>query len=59
LLTGIVVVGGAGRLLSLLTIGPPSPVMVAALGMELVITPCLALWQHRVACERETNGGTD
>ena len=49
LLTGIVVVGGLGRLLSLLSIGSPSPVMMAALGMELLVTPCLGLWQHRVA----------
>ncbi len=49
LLTGLVVVGGIGRLLSLLSIGAPSPVMVAALGMELVVTPGLALWQYRIA----------
>ena len=51
LLTGIVVLGGIGRLLSLLSIGPPSPTMIAALVMELVVTPCLALWQHRVALQ--------
>jgi hypothetical protein len=49
LLTGIVVLGGIGRLLSLAAIGAPSPAMAAALVMELVVTPCLALWQHRVA----------
>ena len=49
LLTGVVVVGGFGRLLSLLSIGAPSLVMVAALGMELLVTPGLALWQYRVA----------
>jgi hypothetical protein len=49
LLTCIVVTGGAGRLLSLLSIGPPSPAMVAALAMELLVTPGLALWQHRIA----------
>jgi hypothetical protein len=49
LLTCIVVVGGIGRLLSLLAIGPQSPAMIAALGMELLVTPGLALWQHRVA----------
>jgi hypothetical protein len=59
LLTGIVVMGGLGRLLSLLAIGPPSPVMIAALGMELLVTPCLAMWHHQVARsirERETAG---
>jgi hypothetical protein len=49
LLTAIVVVGGCGRLLSLLAIGSPSPVMLGALVMELAITPGLAVWQHRVA----------
>ena len=50
LLTGIVMLGGIGRLVSLLSIGPPSPAMEAALVMELLVTPGLALWQHRVAC---------
>jgi hypothetical protein len=49
LLTGIVVLGGIGRLLALLTIGLPSPSMAAALVLELVITPGLALWQRRIA----------
>lgn len=49
LLTGIVVAGGVGRLMSLLAIGPSSAAMVAALGMELLVTPMLALWQWRVA----------
>jgi Domain of unknown function (DUF4345) len=49
LLTGIVVLGGLGRLLSALSIGLPSPPMAAALVMELVVTPALALWQLRVA----------
>lgn len=49
LLTGLVVVGGLGRLISLLAIGTPSAVMIAALGMELLVTPGLALWQRRVA----------
>jgi hypothetical protein len=49
LLTGIVVVGGCGRLLSLLLRGLPDKPMLAALVMELGVTPCLALWQARVA----------
>ena len=59
LLTCIVVVGGIGRLLGLLVIGPTSPVMLAALVMELIVTPGLALWQRRVAHsigEREMGG---
>ena len=53
LLTCIVVVGGVGRLLSLLAIGVPSPVMLAALAMELLVTPGLALWQRRIARNTE------
>jgi hypothetical protein len=49
LLCTIVVLGGLGRLLSLLLDGVPSPVMLAALAMELVVTPLLTLWQLRVA----------
>jgi hypothetical protein len=49
LLTVIVGVGGVGRLLALVTAGPPSGSMLAALTMELVITPALALWQYRVS----------
>ena len=49
LLTFIVVVGGIGRLVSLLAAGPPSSTMIAALGMELLVTPGLAIWQCRMA----------
>jgi hypothetical protein len=49
LLTGIVVLGGIGRLVSLLSVGPPSASMKAALVMELLVTPALALWQRRIA----------
>jgi hypothetical protein len=48
-LTGIVVLGGVGRLLSLLLRGAPDTPMLAALAMELVVTPGLALWQARIA----------
>jgi len=49
LLTAIVVLGGLGRLFSLLLRGVPDRPMLAALVMELVVTPCLALWQARIA----------
>jgi hypothetical protein len=45
LLTGIVIVGGIGRLISVVAIGPA---MLAALAMELLVTPALACWQWRV-----------
>lgn len=49
LLTIIVFIGGLGRMTALITIGVPDPSMLFGLGMELVITPLLALWQYRVA----------
>jgi hypothetical protein len=49
LLGGIVVLGGVGRLLSLLTRGVPSSAAIGALAMELVVTPLITLWQLRIA----------
>lgn len=49
LLTGLVVLGGLGRLLSLLTTGAPSWPHLAGLGLELGVTPLLALWQARLS----------
>lgn len=51
LLGFIVMVGGLGRLLSLVLDGPPSAVMLFALLMELVVTPLLTFWQWRVSRE--------
>jgi len=48
LLTIIVVLGGLARLAGLLITGLPSLTMLAALAMELVVTPVLCLWQIRV-----------
>ncbi|MGI4746733.1 MAG: DUF4345 domain-containing protein [Janthinobacterium lividum] len=49
LLTAIVVIGGLGRLIGLLTIGVPPPSMLLGLAMELVVTPGLCWWQYRIA----------
>ena len=49
LLTGIVVCGGLARALGIVLGGVPSRVMLAALAMELVVTPLLCLWQGRVS----------
>ena len=51
LLTGIVVIGGIGRLVPALLAGAPSAITIAALAMELLVTPGLALWQRRIARE--------
>lgn len=49
LLTGIVVMGGLARLLSVVLAGAAGLDMTLALAMELVVTPALAVWQARVA----------
>ncbi|MDR3509624.1 MAG: DUF4345 domain-containing protein [Caulobacteraceae bacterium] len=49
LLTLIVVTGGFFRGLGMLITGPSDPWMLAALGMEVVVSPALYLWQGRVA----------
>ena len=49
ILTFVVVIGGFCRAMGLLANGFPGPLMTAALGMELIVTPALYLWQSRVA----------
>lgn len=49
LLTLVVVCGGFFRAMGLLITGPGDPWMLAALVMELIVTPALYLWQGRVA----------
>jgi hypothetical protein len=49
LLTSIVVTGGMARLWGFFASGIPSHTMIFAIGMELVVTPSLCLWQQRVA----------
>lgn len=53
LLTAIVVAGGLGRLWALLARGYPDTPMVAALVMELGVTPALCVWQTRLARSAE------
>ncbi len=54
LLTALVVTGGVGRMISLLTIGVPSPPMLFGLVMELGVTPALCFWQSRVASNQRS-----
>jgi hypothetical protein len=49
MLTGLVVIGGLGRVVSLLVVGVPTGISLAALAMELGVTPTLCLWQARVS----------
>jgi hypothetical protein len=49
LLTAIVLTGGIGRLLGVLLTGTLDKTVLFALVMELVVTPTLCVWQHRVA----------
>lgn len=53
LLGAIVVLGGIGRLLSLLEVGLPGAGHLFGLVMELVVVPLLMLWQARVARRSE------
>ena len=48
LLTFLVAIGGACRLLGVLLGDPLSPQVIGALVMELGITPALCLWQSRL-----------
>lgn len=48
-LTVIVFIGGLARLSALLVHGDASPATLAGLGMELVVTPALCLWQAKLA----------
>ncbi|MCJ2080119.1 DUF4345 domain-containing protein [Methylobacterium sp. J-090] len=48
-LTLVVALGGLARLLGLALTGLPSLTMMAALVVELAVTPLLCLWQARVA----------
>lgn len=48
LLTSLVFVGGLARLMAVIFTGLPSLPMILAIGMELVVTPLLCLWQGRI-----------
>lgn len=45
----LIVAGGAGRLVSMLTIGIPATPHIVGLVLELVVVPMLVLWQTRVS----------
>lgn len=49
LLTAIVFLGGVMRLIGIWTHAAPGPAMFFGLGMELVVTPAICLWQGRLA----------
>ena len=49
LLTLLVFIGGLARFLGMMMTGLPSLYMIGALGLELVVTPLLCLWQWRIA----------
>ena len=55
ILTALVVIGGVARLSAAMAVGMPSLPMILAIGMELVITPLLCIWQARIAGQYEGN----
>lgn len=48
LLTALVITGGLARLYALVRFGLPAIGMMTGLVMELLVTPCLAIWRERV-----------
>lgn len=56
LLTAIVFLGGLMRLAGIWTHAAPGPAMFFGLGMELVVTPAICLWQGRVAARLGAGG---
>ena len=48
-IAALVVIGGLARLGGLVAHGTPGPGHVIGLGLELVVTPLLVLWQARLA----------
>ena len=56
LLTALVVIGGIGRLISLVFVGVPPGPMLFGVVMELAITPGLCLWQGVVASKGRGEG---
>ena len=57
--TLVVALGGLARLLGLALTGLPSLVMMAALAVELGVTPLLCLWQARVAARSTETAGPE
>ena len=47
-LTAIVLIGGLARFFAVVCCGTPPAAMLAALAMELGVTPCLAIWRERL-----------
>lgn len=56
LLTTLVVIGGLARLLGLALGDPATPMVAAALAMELIVTPLICLWQTRLSSSQELPG---
>jgi Domain of unknown function (DUF4345) len=59
LLTALVVTGGLFRIAGFMSGSTPSPGMIAAAVMEVVVTPGLCLWQARVASRHRGKKGAE
>ena len=58
LLTFLVVTGGLARLAGAIFVDIPSTPMLLSIGMELIVTPLLCLWQSRIASAFRRNNKT-
>lgn len=52
----IAAVAGLGRLISLIVAGPPHPLYLVTMGLELVVTPLIIWWHSRVFRVAHENG---
>jgi uncharacterized membrane protein YidH (DUF202 family) len=59
LLTGLVLIGGFARLYGIARYGLPGTIMLAALVIELVLTPLLALWREGVDVRANCGDGSE
>ena len=51
LISAAIFIGGLGRVVSMLTMGPPAQDQIVAVGIELIVPVIFVLWQRAVAAK--------